>query len=667
MRITLRSIREAVSASSFSQLLRPGVKPSKKKAAKLAKPAEDLNPTAGFKRKHGILSTAGKAKKPADRVDSDWGFPLPPGNKRFARAVLSRAHQSTKYDKADVDRQVRKAKAIIGKGKTAESARALREYGIQADGSWEQQCDLIQKAAQAASCFGSLAGERSWNISLIASYPAKSAVIIGNTSTGELWAATYEIGANNQVTFPVVKKAKQTFALAEAMATLGRSSTRIGEAARLPGRKISESIRMHARVREVKGDGDGFQAECVMLQEGPGNPLDGHYYPGELIDRIAESGVFEGAQSYADHADDIEERARGGVRSVKDLLGWWSDVHVEEATGTKLLIGTFNVEAGNAFAQNKMREAKRYAERYKSDPSKQYVGFSIIGAGTSERQEVNGKPYNVVLDITEAGSTDMVARAGAGGRLLTISEAHMSTNLASKREEKKLLESLIDGISKKLRPGLGRATAAPITAAQLAAALKESGVELDDDSKGKMHAALANVMGGKQKPKPASDEDDEDAAGSDAALNGILEPDEGDEDDDEDVDDEKVGEETEEGEAPDFVGGEGRRKKEAAATPRERELEKQLRESQLREKARALRDAARKLVAEAAVPAAMRKDVLAFLTEQCRSEKAMRAYLGTLKPIFAENGVVGNGARSRESGARGTTQLLSVSGVEKVG
>ena len=157
-----------------------------------------------------------------------------------------------------------------------------------------------------------------------------------------------------------------------------------------------------------------------MLEEGPGNPVDGHYYPGELIERVAASGVFEGTPCNADHADDIEERARGGVRSIKDLMGWWSDVHVEEAGGKKLLIGTFNVETGNEFAQNKLLEAKRFAERYKDNPAKQYVGFSIIGSGSSERQEIDGKQYNVVLDITEAGSTDMVARAGAGGRMLTL-------------------------------------------------------------------------------------------------------------------------------------------------------------------------------------------------------------------------------------------------------
>jgi hypothetical protein len=628
----------AISLSSISQVLRPGVLPSKKKKTA---PKEDLSPKAAFKRKYGILSTAGKAKKAADRVDSDWGFPLPPSGspnaKRFARAVLSRAHQAKNYDAADVDRQVRRAKAILGvkhvarrSSKTSEHARRMREYGITAAGSWEQQCGLIQKAAALSPQFGAPGnGEIAWGITLVASYPAKNAVIVGNMNTGELWAATYTIDANDCVTFPLVKKAKQTFALAESR----RMKTASGESATtVKPKKMSEAIRLHARVREVKATDDGgVTADCVMLEEGPGNPVDGHYYTGDLIERIAENGVFEGARSYADHQDDIEGRARGGVRSIKDLIGWWSDVHTEESGGKKLLVGTLNIEAGNVFALNKMREAKRYAERYKDDPRKQYVGFSIFASGESERSEVDGKPYKVVLDITEADSTDMVACAGAGGRLLSLKEeGYMGSSLASTREEKKLLESLIDGISKKLRPGLAARTAA-ITESQFSAVLKEAGVELDDDAKGKMHAALAKVMSGKPGKKAAiiddedaEDDEMEDETG-DPSLDGILEPDDDDDDD--------VGEsDDEDDEDADLIGGEGKKKKEGARkSAREIELERQLREAKLREKAqlRALmavgRETARKLVAE---------------------------------------GVVGNVARTRESGVRGGG-LLTVSGVEK--
>jgi hypothetical protein len=183
---------------------------------------------------------------------------------------------------------------------------------------------------------------------------------------------------------------------------------------------MRSSIGFSTRLREIKSSADGgMSAKCVMLEEGPGNEVDGHYYLASCLEDAAESGVFEGAQAYADHDDDEKGR------SVHDLIGWWSDVHCEESKdGHKLLVGTFNVERGNEWALNKMREAKRYAARYADQPEKQYVGFSIAALGISESREIDGKTYSAVIRITEAGSTDMVTRAGAGGKMLSLKEAY---------------------------------------------------------------------------------------------------------------------------------------------------------------------------------------------------------------------------------------------------
>ena len=134
----------------------------------------------------------------------------------------------------------------------------LREYGINAAGSWEEQCQLVRNAAMISAQFGASGnGESVWGITLVASFPAKSAVIIGNYETGELWAATYMIDANNTVTFPIVKRAKQTFALAEAMKNVRTAarSKRLAESGLAlvpPKKKLNESFRMIARLREVK-------------------------------------------------------------------------------------------------------------------------------------------------------------------------------------------------------------------------------------------------------------------------------------------------------------------------------------------------------------------------------------------------------------------------------
>ncbi len=95
----------AVSSSSMAQLTRRGVKPKE----------ADLNDDAKMRRKYGI---APKGKPPKGGwPDSAYGFPVPPKGHpqalRYARAVLSRAHQSKKYTQADLQKQVRKAQAIV--------------------------------------------------------------------------------------------------------------------------------------------------------------------------------------------------------------------------------------------------------------------------------------------------------------------------------------------------------------------------------------------------------------------------------------------------------------------------------------------------------------------------------------------------------------------------
>lgn len=88
---------------------------------------------ASFRRQHGIPP---KGKPPAGGwADSDYGFPLPPSDHpqayKFARAVVSRAHQATNFDPADVAKQVRKAKTIIAKHdrQDAQNKKSAAKWG----------------------------------------------------------------------------------------------------------------------------------------------------------------------------------------------------------------------------------------------------------------------------------------------------------------------------------------------------------------------------------------------------------------------------------------------------------------------------------------------------------------------------------------------------------
>lgn len=111
---------------------------------------ELLAPKATFRRKHGI-APRGKGPHPP----SAYGLPLPPKGhplaKQFARAVLARAHQAKaggRFDPAAVDRQVKKARRILGQptaGKEAgyhfgpceeSCARALEPFRSRAQQRW---------------------------------------------------------------------------------------------------------------------------------------------------------------------------------------------------------------------------------------------------------------------------------------------------------------------------------------------------------------------------------------------------------------------------------------------------------------------------------------------------------------------------------------------------
>jgi hypothetical protein len=84
-----------------------------------ANPLVDAMPglNASFRKKYGIPPKS--TPPPGGWADSDYGFPLPPNDHpkayQFARAVVSRAHQNTKFDPAKVAARVKRAQGIIAK------------------------------------------------------------------------------------------------------------------------------------------------------------------------------------------------------------------------------------------------------------------------------------------------------------------------------------------------------------------------------------------------------------------------------------------------------------------------------------------------------------------------------------------------------------------------
>ena len=87
-------------------------------------------------------------------------------------------------------------------------------------------------------------------------------------------------------------------------------------------------------------------AKVIILKEGPGNAVDKNYYSIDALKSAVPQ--FEGAQCYADHPTSTEEIERP-VRSVKDVIGYFSEVKVESIKGANCLTGLLKINQGDAF------------------------------------------------------------------------------------------------------------------------------------------------------------------------------------------------------------------------------------------------------------------------------------------------------------------------------
>lgn len=173
-------------------------------------------------------------------------------------------------------------------------------------------------------------------------------------------------------------------------------------------------------------------AQVILITEGLGNLRDKNYYTSDAVATAAK--VFEGKQFYLDHPSSIDEESRP-ERSVRDLAGWFSNCKVGQVkdpdTGEPLAacFATLNFaesDPGN-LALGQVKAALRYQKQY---PGKKdvYCGISINAGGLSEPGEIDGIEVNVVHEIEDAFSADIVTKPARGGKFLALSESER-TNL----------------------------------------------------------------------------------------------------------------------------------------------------------------------------------------------------------------------------------------------
>lgn len=156
-----------------------------------------------------------------------------------------------------------------------------------------------------------------------------------------------------------------------------------------------------------QGNKSGSKWRVLLIKAG--TSANRVHYSEEVLKRAAP--LFEGVKAYADHPS-ADERRNRPERSVRDVVGWYSNVHwSDEHRG---LVGDFNVLASAGW----LREALKSAwDGGKPD----LLGFSINAAGMKSGRVVDGG--HLLEGITQVNSTDVVTTPGAGGRVLDILES----------------------------------------------------------------------------------------------------------------------------------------------------------------------------------------------------------------------------------------------------
>jgi hypothetical protein len=155
------------------------------------------------------------------------------------------------------------------------------------------------------------------------------------------------------------------------------------------------------------------------------------YYSREMLERDGPNVFTEGTQIYFDHPGE-QERYDRPERSVRDLAGKIVSTPVYEGDGLYSDVEFFPHVAP-------------VIEGMWAD-----IGMSIRANGTSEQGEAAGRSGQIITGLTEAFSVDLVTKAGAGGRIVSLLESARPDRVAERAVESGVEEATAN----ELRDGL---------------------------------------------------------------------------------------------------------------------------------------------------------------------------------------------------------------------
>lgn len=165
-------------------------------------------------------------------------------------------------------------------------------------------------------------------------------------------------------------------------------------------------------------------ARVVIITEGLGNLRDRNYYTASAVKSSAD--VFHGKQFYINHPSQSEEEDRP-ERDMRDLAGYFVETQVgtvEDPDTGETLTACFATlkfsttrDGRDAFEQ--VKTALQYQKDF-PETKDVYCGISINGGGVSHPGEIDGMDVNMVTEIEEAFSADIVTKPARGGKFLSL-------------------------------------------------------------------------------------------------------------------------------------------------------------------------------------------------------------------------------------------------------
>jgi hypothetical protein len=253
---------------------------------------------------------------------------------------------------------------------------------------------------------------------LYAIYPDRAIVRDG----GRLYAFTYAIDANNQITVGGKGEVIESYTPVT----------------------MTESAPSDAFIEAVNEEGSVWDVTVIRS----GLSLNSRYYPDKVLREAAP--LFEGARVFvksdADHT-------KGAGKDVRNIAGWITGVKFTEgkSVDSGRLVGQLHLSAAVAGIRTLVADAWKRGKR-------DLVGLSIDAEGKATSVMREGKRVVEAQRITKVSSVDLIVEPGAGGQLIRMVES-----FNQEEQDMKLRKNMLDTIQTKAPAAYAKINAETIT------------------------------------------------------------------------------------------------------------------------------------------------------------------------------------------------------------